>query len=280
MRPWPGIKDMARYADLFYYDTGPGDRPAMILIHGLGDEADTWRHLIPLLGDQYRVLAPDLPGFGRSKPGSRISRKNHTRAVLRLLEETGPAVLAGSSMGAIIAEDAALTRPDLVQNLILIDGCFPMTGRLNPGFYFNALPFWGKKRYRAFRKNHTAAYGSLHGYYANLEGLSQADRDFLQERVIARVESDTQEAAYFASLRSIIVTHLFCVPVFSRKLCAFPGRILLLWGEKDRVLPRNTADRLRALRPDAVFKVIGGAGHLPHQEKPEETAAAILQFLV
>jgi len=59
----------------------------------------------------------------------------------------------------------------------------------------------------------------------------------------------------------------------------FPGKILLLWGEKDHVFPVKKAALFRNLRPDAEFTLIPGAGHLPHQEKPAETAAEILRFL-
>jgi pimeloyl-ACP methyl ester carboxylesterase len=310
MTVWPGLASCARVlrlrggrGTLFFYDTAPGDgpgkaeaggaaggqnaaaKPLVALIHGLGDEADSWRHLIPPLSAAgYRVLAPDLPGFGRSQAPGRISRKGHTAAVIRLLEAAGaspasPAILAGSSMGAIIAEEAAITRPDLVRSLVLLDGCFPTPGKLGKGFLFLALPFAGKKWYRGYRKNHEGAWRSLFGYYADLAGMAEDDRNFLRERVIARVESPTQERAYFASLRSLILTYWTAARFFSRGLRAYSGKILILWGEKDRTLPADSAGRLRELRPDAAFFSIPGAGHLPHQEKPRETAALILSAL-
>jgi pimeloyl-ACP methyl ester carboxylesterase len=70
--------------------------------------------------------------------------------------------------------------------------------------------------------------------------------------------------------------HLWSVSRFSKQIRTFPGFILILWGEKDRILPVDTADVLRSLRPDAKYQVIPGAGHLPHQEMPAETADAIL----
>jgi pimeloyl-ACP methyl ester carboxylesterase len=53
----------------------------------------------------------------------------------------------------------------------------------------------------------------------------------------------------------------------------------MLWGEKDRILPPEKAAPFRGLRPDAEFSLIAGAGHLPHQEKYEETAAKMLRFI-
>jgi pimeloyl-ACP methyl ester carboxylesterase len=302
MSPWPGLASRAWVLPLqgdretlFFYDTGAagpagggaasGDprKPLLVLIHGLGDEADSWRRLIPLLSAAgYRVIAPDLPGFGRSRAPGRINLRGHAAVMIRLLEAVGaspayPAVLAGSSMGALIAQEAAITRPDLVEGLILLDGCFPPSRKLGGGFIFSALPFVGKRWYRAYRKNHEAAYQSLFGYYADLPGMSEEDRRFLRDRVAARVESKTQERAYFASLRSLIGAYWTRTRFFARGIQTFPGSILILWGEKDQILPPDSAARLRELRPDAGFRFIPGAGHLPHQENPGETAAAILE---
>jgi pimeloyl-ACP methyl ester carboxylesterase len=298
MKLWPDLAPFGRMLHLqgdnetiFFYDTQapgqagaassaqPPEKPAIILIHGLGDEADSWRNLIPLLRTQYRVLALDLPGFGRSATVGRISRKGHIAAVLRLLEETGPAVLAGSSMGAIIAEGAAMEKPDLVRALILVDGCFPSSTAFGSGFYLMALPFLGKKWYRAFKTDHEGAWRSLFGYYADINGMDEENQRFLRERVIARVESPTQERAYFASLRSLIWTNAVKAGPFSRFIVGFSGKILLIWGDGDQVLPPESARAIRDLRPDAAFSLVIGAGHLPHQEKPAEIAETILKFL-
>ncbi len=82
MQPFPGLEGWSRRVQLpsskirlQVYDTGGDAKPPVLLLHGLGDEADTWRHVLPLLQPDYRVLAPDLPGFGRSdKPRRRYTR--------------------------------------------------------------------------------------------------------------------------------------------------------------------------------------------------------------
>jgi pimeloyl-ACP methyl ester carboxylesterase len=289
MKPWPALAPLSKTLRLrdaemiFYYDThgtpAPGSpKPALILIHGLGDEADSWRHLIPLLSGTFRVLAPDLPGFGRSAAPGRIGVKGHAAAIRALLEETGPAILAGSSMGALIAEATALAWPGLVRGLVLLDGCIPMAAGLNPQLIRAALPVIGERWYRAFRNNHEGAWQSLFGYYADLAGLPEADRRFLRERVIARVESSAQERAYFALLRSLLWVSAFQSGRFAGFLPRFSGKILVIWGAQDRVLPPESSRLIRALRPDAAFCLIPGAGHLPHQEQPGETAERILRF--
>ena len=285
MKPWPSLIPYARELklsgeneNLFLYDTGTeGKAPAIILIHGLGDEADSWRHLIPLLAPR-RVIAPDLPGFGRSSGRSGVSLKRHARAIAELLVETGPAILVGSSMGAVVAELAAFSVPALAVGLVMLDGGLPSTERLSPAMLRMLTPFLGERTYRAFRNDHAAAYSSLEPYYADLAGLPEIDRTFLRGRVIARVESETQLRAYFASMRSLVMTAATGSGRLARSLAAYPGNILLGWGEQDRIMSRDTARAIQAVRKDAKLVIFPGAGHLPQQETPAAVAEAITAF--
>ena len=278
---------------IFFYNSPPVNEvpslPAFVLIHGLGDEADSWRRLIPLLNSRgYRVFALDLPGFGRSITSGKINLKTHATAVQRFLETVvwpagtisrteSPVFLAGSSMGAIVAEAVALKKPALIQGLILLDGSIP-GGPSNPGPLALAKLLFSRKWYRAYREDPKGAWVSLYPYYADLDAMPQEDREFLKQRVMARVESPTQERAFFATQRSLIRSFLFASPWFARKIRVFKGKILLLWGEKDRIIPLSSANVFKSLRPDINLEVIPGAGHLPHQEKPEETARCITDF--
>jgi pimeloyl-ACP methyl ester carboxylesterase len=303
MKLWPPFAAQSRVLEfsgggsLFYYDSGAiiaadgqpravSGKPAIVLVHGLGDEADSWRRLTgPLSAAGFRVIAPDLPGFGRSAAKGRISVKQYAGALLALMDAIGaadrenPAVFAGSSMGALIAESAAFRRPDQARALVLMDGCFPMTGGVNKDLLLLGLPFAGKKWYRAFRNDHEKAWRSLAPYYHKIEALPEEDKQFLRGRVIARVESAAQERAYFAFLRSFNLVNLFRKSGFSGRIKNFPGKILLLWGAEDQVVKPGASATIRSLRPDAAYAEIPGAGHLPQQEKPTETAAAIIDFL-
>jgi len=295
MNPWPSLTTYAKTlslpgGNLFYYDSASeavaANKPALILIHGLGDEADTWRYVFhPLAAAGYRVIALDLPGFGRSIWKGRINMRCHLMAVIRLLTMTGaanperPAVFVGSSLGAAVSEFAACKRPDLVKALLLVDGCFPFEGKLEKGTLKLMLPSVGSKWYRSFRKNHESAWKSLYPYYADLDAMSGEDRAFLRERVIARVESENQERGYLSTMRSMSVFFIFKRKFISRRIKTYPGKIAILWGEKDNVLRHEETGLFRGLRPDAELTLIAGAGHLPHQEKHEETATQMLRFM-
>jgi len=298
MKPWLSLADKAFSLNLsfgqtiFYYDSTPpnsdppngGKEPVIVLIHGLGDEADSWRHLIPLLNSKgFRVLALDLPGFGRSAAPGRINLKNHAAAVLRLLEaakikpET-PVFLVGNSLGALVAEMAAFKKPGFVEGLILLDGSIP-GGPAKIGLLALAKLLFSRKWYRAYRANPEGAWLSLYAYYADLDGMSGTDKDFLRERVMARVNSYTQERAFFATQRSLIWAFGTGFSGYAHKIRLFKGKITLLWGEKDRIMPLSSAEPFRSLRNDIELRIITGAGHLPQQEKPVETAKFIAEFV-
>ena len=300
---WPSLAPYAKKlplpgGELFYYDsegnfdfereagTDVSEKQTIVLIHGLGDEADTWRHIFhPLVDEGYRVIAPDLPGFGRSHWKGKIKLQNHCETVLRLMKAAGavseknPAIIAGSSLGAGIAQLVAGKHPKLVNKLILLDGCFPFAGIPAAGLIFLSMPFLGKNWYRGFRKKPGAAWISLYPYYFDLDAMSDEDKSFLLERVKARVQSPNQEHGYFSTLRSMITFHLFGYRAAARKTENFPGKIACFWGENDNIFPKEKTAPFRLLHPDAQFFVITGAGHLPAQEKPVKTAQKIIQFL-
>jgi pimeloyl-ACP methyl ester carboxylesterase len=298
MNPWPSLADKAFSLNfssgqtIFYYDSTPpnsdppngGIAPVVLLIHGLGDEADSWRHLIPLLNSAgYRVLALDLPGSGRSAAPGRINLKNHAAAVLRLLEAVkikpeNPVFLVGNSLGALVAEMAAFKKPGLVKGLILLDGSIPAKP-IKIGLLALAKLLFSRKWYRAYRTNPEGAWLSLYTYYADLDGMSGADKDFLRERVMARVNSSSQERAFFATQQSLILAFGTGFSGYAQKIRLFRGKIILLWGEKDRIMPLSSAEPFKSLRNDIELRIISGAGHLPQQENPAETAKFITEFV-
>ena len=118
MQPWPGLAPYLRHVHLpksgctlALYDAGRGESGPLLLIHGMADEADTWRHLLPALSAQHRVLAPDLPGFGRSEqPRRPYTLVFFQETMLELLDELeiDRATLIGHSLGGMIAHSIAL----------------------------------------------------------------------------------------------------------------------------------------------------------------------------
>jgi pimeloyl-ACP methyl ester carboxylesterase len=301
---------LGRGGSLFYYDSAAGAasssargiagaEPTILLIHGLGDEADSWHRLFPLLAREGRVLAPDLPGFGRSVSGGRVTLFSCADAILALLgaARVGGTLLAGSSLGAVIAQlvaarmgrrasrhawidrrsPRAAAASSNIAALALIDGGFPGLGA-PAGAWRMLAPVLGERGYSAFRGRPDDAYCSLQPYYAELDALPVEDRAFLRERVVARVESDSQMRAYFSLFRSAAIWAAFKGAFFKRSLAAFEGPVLVAWGEEDRVAPPRGAELLLGLAKRGKKALLAGSGHLPQQERPQELAAALLDL--
>ena len=144
MPPAPALQSYAQSMvvdglRLHYYDSGPHEFAPIVLIHGLGDEADTWRHIFPAVARWRRVIALDLPGFGRSeKPRRAYTLAFFARTVAEMLAALGVrrALLVGHSMGAAVAQRLALAQPRQAEHLVLIGGGLPIQAR-RP-----AAPIW------------------------------------------------------------------------------------------------------------------------------------------
>ena len=131
MSIWPSLVPYAKeiylqrlVVRLHVYDAGPQDAPALLLVHGLGDESDSWRHIIQPLAVHQRVIAPDLPGFGRSEHLQRYTIPKIIRVLLDLLDtlNISRVTLLGSSLGGMLSHAIAIMYPDRVQGLVLLDG--------------------------------------------------------------------------------------------------------------------------------------------------------------
>jgi pimeloyl-ACP methyl ester carboxylesterase len=268
-------------ARLHYYDAGKDNVP-IVLIHGLGDEADTWRHMIAPLAAHHRVFAPDLPGFGRSdKPRRAYTVTFFARTIEALLRGLGirKATLVGSSLGAAVAQRLALARPHLVERLVLIGGALPIEASRPPApLWLFLTPGLGEAIYTSLRRSQDAAYATLRPYYANLDALPEADRAFLRERVWERVWSAGQRRAFLSALRWVSFERVARAAVFRNRLAHVAIPTDLIWGERDQITPRASGESMAQLLPNARFHLIAGSGHLPQQERPIELLDS-LKFL-
>jgi pimeloyl-ACP methyl ester carboxylesterase len=286
MQPFPGLERWSRQVQLpgsgislHLYDTGEDSKTPVLFLHGLGDEADTWRHVLPYITNDYRAIAPDLPGFGRSDKAKRkYTIPFFVESMLALLDHfsVSRAILVGHSTGAVIAQAIALEHPERVERLILIGGSLvSQENRINRELLFFLTPGIGEWIYTRLRKNPQAAYRTLEPYYNRLEDLPQADRDFLYQRVNERVWSDGQRRGFFSTLRNL-------VRWISSQQKGLPDRLrgwniptTVIWGENDHI---NSVANARALinqLPSARLVIVPDAGHNVQQEKAEVVVEAI-----
>jgi len=287
MQPWPGLQAYSSRLglpragiELFCYYAGEPEMPPALLIHGLGDEADTWRYLVEPLSRRWRVIAPDLPGFGRSPllpVGASFTLYQQT--LLELLETLGPqpCLLIGHSLGALLAHAIALQRPGRVAGMVLLDGGLAARSQpLSLSLLLFLLPGLGEWLYNRLRRDPQAAFETLRPYYAGLDALPPAERDFLYRRVNQRVWSDKQRRAYLSTLRSLVWAVFRLQGGLSARLSALDVPTCVIWGQLDCINPLENGQALIQLQPSARLTVLPDAGHMPHQERPGAVLEAIL----
>ena len=231
-------------------DAGDPGGPPLVLVHGLGSSPRCWERNVAALGARHRVLLVDL--FAAAD-GQRRIRRPRTRfsledAATELAEqlaerETGPATIIGHSMGGLVALHLAAHAPALVSRLVLV-----------------SVPAVPVPRSR-FRQVGAVLHSSLH---ADAAGTAVVASAFLSTGPFLLV------AATRATMRADLgdkVDQLAEVPT------------LLVWGEKDSIVPVEIGRRLAAAMPQSSLTVMAGLGHQPNWESPEAFHTAIADFL-
>ena len=290
MLPWPELERYARSMrlpqnglTLQVYDAGAGTATPMLLVHGLGDEADSWRHLITPLGADRRVVALDLPGFGRSdKPERPYTMPFFQDVVIELMDTLAVqrAILIGHSLGAVIAHLTALNHPDRVERLILVDGSLvTRSQKIDLATLLFLIPGLGEWLYTRLRHDPQAAYRTLAPYYERLDELPKTDRDFLFQRVNERVWSDGQRRAFFSAFRNLARWLPGQQRDLASRLSTLGVPTLVVWGEADRINSVENGRALIELQPTAQLVVVPGAGHNVHQENAKVVLKAIHEWM-
>lgn len=250
------------YGDLHVRVAGAG--PPLVLLHGLASSSRYWLPHLDRLGSSYRVIAPDLLGFGRSpKPeGATYTAEEHLAALLAALEPRldGPATLVGHSMGAMLALHLATVRPDLVARLLLValpalDSC--MWGHEPDGLH---------RYYHRFAV-HTPAGRAL--FSASIRAIGP-----VWHVVAPRVRPDLPPGAardalvaswtgYWRSLEAVV--YRSDVAGMFRGVAA---PVTVLHGARDRVVPVGPVRALASSRADARYIEVGEAHHNPCYSHP------------
>jgi pimeloyl-ACP methyl ester carboxylesterase len=251
-------------------DTGPRSAPAVILLHGFGASLQTWDEWAANLERDHRVIRYDLPGFGLTgtDPTGDYTDTRSIAVLLALMNQLhiARAAIVGNSMGGRIAWSFAADHPERVTKLVLVspdgfaspDAAYGVRPRVP--LLMHALPYvLPSFMFRA----------SIAPAYANKATLTPS----LFARYRAMMLAPGVRRAIVDRMAQQILTDP--VPLLNR----IQAPTLLLWGEKDGMIPfSNAADYLRAL-PHATLAELPGVGHLPQEEDPAESVAIVRSFL-
>lgn len=251
-----------------------GEGPPIVLVHGLFMDHRTWDGVRSELSDRYRIITPDLPGFGQSeKPSPNrfpygIDAFAEAIADLYAGLELGRAALVGHGLGGAVVLTLAARHPELVSHLVLVSPLVPPE-RPSLESRLARLPFVGNLVFRQL-----VGRSLFRAYFR--ERMLSSSAGAASERIDAFYDAFNSPAARgsaLATLRS-------CAD--PRPALAQTSRIqtptLVIWGHGDALSPARFGQRLAREIRGAGFEQLD-AGHAPQEERPREVARLVARFL-
>jgi pimeloyl-ACP methyl ester carboxylesterase len=254
-----------------YRDEGPRDDPTpIVLLHGTSASLHTWEGWAEALRGQRRVLRFDLPGFGLTGPNASAdySDGSYVRFVLQTLDalKLQRVVLGGNSLGGAIAWQPAVAAPQRVAALILVDAAgyaFEPTS-VPLGFRIARTP--GLNRLMHSLLPHGVVESSVRNVYGHPERVTPD--------LVDRYMAMTSRAGNRQALGQRMAQMTMGEGVAELATLQMPTRVL--WGGKDHLIPVANAKRFGHDIQGSTFVVLG---HVPHEEDPQRTVAAVKRIL-
>ncbi|HYG10239.1 MAG TPA: alpha/beta hydrolase [Pyrinomonadaceae bacterium] len=258
-----------------YQEAGERDAPAMLLIHGFCASNFVWNDaLMPLAEAGFRVVAPDLVGFGFSgKPaGGEYTIEAQARILVGLMDALGinRATLVGSSYGGAVAAVCALDYAERIERLVLVGAVSNDEIIRRPLLRLAATPLMGELLApvlldaRRFVKNHLrATYAAQNGYMLDPARITAHQRP---------LRAAATHRAILRTLRRWRATRI------EREAARFTQPTLLIWGAHDRDVPLRYGERLHKLIEHSRLFVFPNCGHLPQEERPQEFVSLVAKF--
>lgn len=250
----------------------------LLLLHGFGTNGFTWRHWVADLARDHRVVVVEMKGFGTAPkpPDGRYSPLDQAELLERFIlqRDLVNLTLVGHSLGGGVALLTALRLlrldPPRLRRMVVVAGtAFPQP--LSPWIRRAARPWLGPLLMRAL-PSRLVARKALELAYAHHERVSRSQVEAYAEGLRSR----EGRRALAASARQLMPPG---IETAVSRLHEITVPSLLLWGDRDRIVPPAMGQRLAGVLPQATLDVLPDCGHMPHEEEPEETLRRLRRFL-
>jgi pimeloyl-ACP methyl ester carboxylesterase len=273
------LKEMTLHGHRVAYRCA-GSGPAIVLVHGITSTSATWERVMPYLATRFTVIAPDLIGHGESaKPRGDYSLGAYASGVRDLMVSLGQesATFVGHSLGGGVVMQLAYQFPERCERLVLVD-----SGGL--GREVNlllraatlplsevVLPFLASTRLLGAGRT----VGRLFGRVGLKAGTDMAEL----ARGHASLSDSEARAAFVHTLRTIVDPGGQRVNASDRLYLAENVPFLIIWGDRDPIIPVEHGVAAHALVPSSRLEIFEGAGHFPHIDEPQRFLDVLLHFI-
>jgi pimeloyl-ACP methyl ester carboxylesterase len=257
-----------------------GTGPAIVLVHGITSTSATWEQLMPYLATRFTVIAPDLIGHGGSaKPRGDYSLGAYASGVRDLMVTLGheSATFVGHSLGGGVVMQLSYQFPERCERLVLVDSgglgwevnlllraaTLPLSEVVLPLLASTRLLDAGRSVERLFRRL---------GIRASTDMAELA-------RGHASLEDPEARAAFVHTLRTIVDPLGQRVNASDRLYLAENIPFMLVWGERDPIIPVEHGLSAHELVPSSRLELFEEAGHFPHIDEPQRFLDVLLDFI-
>ena len=246
-----------------YLESGDS-KQTLVLVHGLGASAERWEHVIPLFADNFRIIVPDLIGFGLSdKPQVDYTPEFFSEFLEKFFVASGTKrpYLVGSSLGGQISVEYTVSHPNNVEKLVLVSpaGVMKQSTPALDAYIIAAL----------YPNEHSAK---------NAFELMEGSGDNIDQKIIngfiERMRLPNAKLAFMSTVLGLKNSELI-----TSKLSSISVPTLIIWGSRDPVIPINHADNFVSAIQDCQFFRMDGCGHTPYVQDPCTFASKVLEFL-
>jgi pimeloyl-ACP methyl ester carboxylesterase len=256
-----------------------GNGPVLVLLHGIAGSSRTWLPVMQLLSGRYTLLAPDLLGHGGSdKPMGDYSLGNQASLVRDLLHllDVERATVVGQSFGGGVAMQFAYQFPERCERLVLVSAgglgrdvnwllrmaALPAAEYVMPVLFPTFVRSWGDS---------VARFLGDQGV-RNARGLEM----WRSYRSLADAES---RHAFVRTIRAVVDPGGQSVSALGRLYLAAHMPTLIVWGDRDKIIPVHHAQQAHDAIPGSRLEVMAGVGHFPHAEEPGWFVEILTDFL-
>jgi magnesium chelatase accessory protein len=250
-----------------------GEGPVLLLVHGTGASAHSWRDVMPILARHYSVIAPDLPGHGftgpASGPASSIAGMSESMTAMLFALGVQPSYCVGHSAGAVVLCKMALDQRIAPRVIIGVNGAFlPLRGAA--GLLFSPI---ARLLTHATFVPRLIARRSNPADVARLLGGTGSRLDARGVELYARL---VRNPAHLAG--AITMMGNWDLYAFERELPRLPVPLELIVADHDLTIPPQQALDVKRRLPNTVIHRLAGLGHLAHEENPTVVADLLLEI--
>ena len=259
-----------------------GEGPAILLIHGIGDNSSTWETVQTKLAQRFTVIAPDLLGHGKSdKPRADYSVAAYANGMRDLLSVLGVerVTVVGHSLGGGVTMQFAYQYPQLVERVVLV-----ATGGVTKDVHFAlrlaSLPM-GSEALTLLRMPGALPALQIFGRVVGTAlGSTRFGRDLPDVlRVLAELPEPTASSAFSRTLRAVVDWRGQVVTMLDRCYLTQSVPVQLIWGEDDSVIPVGHASMAHAAMPGSRLEIFGKSGHFPFHDFPDRFVEVVERFI-